>query len=109
MREDVVVVPGALAQVAVLTPTLPRFAEVVRAEDRAVLGLDDRVHASGLCRRRRHADLPEQSFGQPLVAADLGPGVAAVVRAEKTRSRSAGDELPGPADRLPERRVDDPR
>ena len=109
MRVDVVVVPGALAQVAVLAAALPAVAEVVGAEDRAVLGLDDRVHPAGLRRGRRDADLSEQAFGQPLRARDLRPRVAAVARAEEARSRPAGDELPRPADRLPEGRVHDPR
>src|SRR5258706_14724926 len=60
VRVDVVVVPGALSEVAVLTPPLPGLTEVVGAEDPTVLGLDDRVHAAGLGGGRGDTDLAEQ-------------------------------------------------
>src|SRR5207248_1417623 len=66
------------------------------------------VDPSGLRRRGRYADLPECSLRKPLVAADLGPGIAAIGRAEEPAPLAARDQLPGSADRLPERRVQDP-
>src|SRR4051812_14111649 len=104
-----VVVPGALPEVAVLAAALPCVSEVVGAEDPTVLGLDDRVHATRPRGRRRHSDLSKESFRHTLVAADLRPGVATVVRAEQATALAARDELPGATDRLPERGVDDPR
>src|SRR6267142_3469006 len=109
MRVDVVVVPGPLPKIAVLAASFPGLAEVVRAEDRAVRGFDDGVDASRLRGRRGDADLAEHSARKAFVPAELRPRIAAVVRAEEPAARAAGDELPWPPDRLPERRVDDPR
>src|SRR5581483_110106 len=106
---DVVVIPGALTEVAVLGALRPRLAVVVAAIDRAVLGLDDRVHASAARRGRADADPAHHALWQAFGPGDLGPRVAAVVRAEDAAARTTGHELPGPADRLPEGRVDDPR
>src|SRR5438132_11538260 len=109
MGVDVVVVPGPLPQIAVFARALPGLAEVVRAENRALFSLDDRVHASRPRGRCGNADLPEQTLGKSFVPADLYPRVAAVVGAEETRPGAARDELPRTPDGLPERRVDDAR
>ena len=63
IRVDVVVVPGALAQVAVLAAALPVVAAVVGAEHRAVLRLDDREDASALRGRSGDADLAQDALG----------------------------------------------
>ena len=44
VRVDVVVIPGALPEIAVFARAIPGLTEVVRAKDGAVFGLDDRVH-----------------------------------------------------------------
>src|SRR5687767_15785952 len=59
VRVDVVVVPGALAEVPVLAALLPGLAAVVRAAHRTVLRIAERVHALGPRAAHRAADLPE--------------------------------------------------
>src|SRR5690606_14751311 len=78
---DVVVIPGALAQVAVLAAARPGRAVVVRAEHGAVLGLDDGPDAPRLRAGSGDADLADDlALRQARVASDLLPGVAAVGR-----------------------------
>src|SRR5258706_528662 len=74
---DVRVVPGALAQIALVVGAVPRVAAVVRAEHAAGVGLDDRPHAlviSGYC----YAYFADDAFGQPFVTGYFFPRVAAV-------------------------------
>ena len=109
IRVDVVVIPGALTQVAVFGAALPVVATVVGAERRAVLGLDDHEHAPALRRRCGDADLAQQTLRKTARAADIGPGFAGVVRAEDAAARPTRDELVGTAHGLPDRRVEDAR
>ncbi|GBD16896.1 hypothetical protein HRbin26_01806 [bacterium HR26] len=98
---EVVEVPGAPAQVALVAHALPGVAVVVGAEERAVLGLDDGPDAARFRCGGREADPSENALGQLGLPADLLPGVAAVEGAEEPAPRPAADQLPGPADRLP--------
>ena len=54
---EVHVIPGAPPQLAVFAEPLPRLAAVIRAEQRAVLGLDQRPDAVRFGGRDGHADL----------------------------------------------------
>ena len=109
IRVDVVVVPGALAQVSVLAAALPVVAAVVGAEHRAVLRLDDREHAAALRRRGGDADLAQDALRKAAGVADVGPGVAGIVRAEDAAPRPARDELVRTSHGFPDRRIEVPR
>src|SRR5690606_2759904 len=100
---------GALPQAGALAEALPGLPVVVRAEERPVLGLDQRPDAAGLRTRGRHADLANHPFGQPLVARDLLPRVPAVGRAEQPALRPAAHQRVGSAMGLPDARVEDAR
>ena len=84
---------------------LPGVAVVVGAVQAtlAELGLDERPRPASLGRGQGHADLAERAVGQALVAADVGPGVAAVVRAPDTAVGAAGVDRPEVASGLPGR------
>src|SRR5260221_4699180 len=106
---DVQIVPGPAARLALLAQLLPRLAAVVRAEDGAILGVDDGPHTVRARRRDHHADLAEGALGQPLVARDVRPGVAAVGRLPEAGALAAADELMGLAHGFPEGGVGDAR
>ena len=95
------VVPGPLPQRAVAARERPRLAPVVRAEEPALLGLDERVDALRERRRHRDAHLAPDALGEPL-ARDLLPRVAAVARDVERGAGAAAHQLPGPAPRLPQ-------
>ena len=106
---DVVVVPGPLAQLAVLGAALPGATPIVAAEHRAVLRLDDRPDPVRARRRDRDPDLPQDPLRKPLGPREIGPGVAAVGGLEQPAARASAAHLIRPADRLPERREQDAR
>src|SRR5690606_20477642 len=107
---DVVVVPGALAQVAVLAAARPGFPVVVRAEHRAVLGLDDGPNPARLRARGSHADLADDlTLRQAGVAGDLLPGIAAVGGSPETGVLAARREEVRAAPGFPDRGVEDAR
>ncbi len=60
VSEDMDVVPGAPPKIALLADSLPGVATVVRTEERAIFGLDQRPDAARLGRRDRDADLTER-------------------------------------------------
>src|SRR5262249_36817087 len=86
------VVPGALAQVAVLADARPGGAGIVAAHEPAVLGLDHRVDALLVGGRHRDADDAERRRGHALVLAEVGPGLAAVGRLPQRRTVAAALE-----------------
>ncbi len=105
---DVRVVPGPLPERPVIVYPRPSGARILRAEDTALLGLNDRPHPIRVHRRDRDADLAEGALRQARVAADLGPAVAPVGRLEKTASRTTTLHPPRHAACLPESSVNDP-
>ncbi len=107
--DDVHVVPGAAAQLVVVGEALPALAEVVRAEERAVLRLDQRPDAAGARGGGGDAELAEPARRQPLDPRDLGPAVAAVSRLPEAGALAAALEAVGRALRLPEGGVEDVR
>src|SRR5262249_2966239 len=76
---EVGVVEGPLGVLGVVVDRLPGAAAVARADDGALLRLDDGV--DGLRRRGRDgdADAAQLALGQPVVGGPAGPGGAAVV------------------------------
>src|SRR5262249_53575411 len=94
---DARVVPGALAEVAVLAGLGPGLAAVVGAEHAAVLGLDDGPDPLRIDRRDGHADDADRALRQRLVAGDLGPGVAAVGALPQPRPRATALQAVGRA------------
>ena len=107
--EHVVVVPGALAQLALGARHLPVGAAVLGTEQRTLLRLDDGPHPSRPGRGAGDADAALDALRQAGIVADLGPGVAAVGGLEDAASGPARLQDPGPADHLPQRRVQDAR
>src|SRR6266545_5367165 len=103
------VVPGPLPQIAFFVRPAPRLAAVVAAEHAALVRLDNGPDAVVIAPRHGDADLPDHALGEPLVARDLLPGVAAVGGLEEPATRPAAREVPGTAPGLPERRVQDAR
>ena len=107
--EHVVVVPGALTQVALRARHLPGGAAVLGTEQGALLRLHDRPHPARPGGRAGDADAPLDALRQARVAGQLGPGVAAVDRLEDAAAGAARLQDPRPADHLPERGVEDAR
>src|SRR5712691_10135081 len=100
--DDVVVVPGARPQVALLGLSLPGVTTVVGSKDGAIFGLDDGVQPIDLGTRSTDADLAQRAFGQAFVARDLGPGIARVDGLEQTAVRAAAGQARRIAASLPE-------
>ena len=100
--EDVAVVPGPVHQVAVVADPLPLLSAVIRPVEAFLLRFNDRPDPVRLRRRDGHADLALDSLGQPLVVADLGPGVASVGGFEKAAVGPAAGERPEIAAGLPD-------
>src|SRR5438067_13328238 len=96
------VVPGPQAEGALRVQLLPGVAAVVRADQAALLGLDDRPDAAGL-RPDRHADAPLDTARQARVVGDVGPGIAAVGRAVEAAVRTAALQAPGGPLDVPQR------
>src|SRR5579884_1467543 len=107
--DDVHVVPGALAQLALLGELVPVLTAVVGAVHRALLALDDGPDAAGPGGRGRHADLAEHALGQPVLARDVLPSIAAVARAPQAAALATALQLVRPALSAPRRGVQDPR
>src|SRR5262249_56722859 len=78
---DVRVIPRALAQIAVIVDLRPILAPVVRTEDAAVLGFDERPEALRIGGRNGHADPAARPALLPARAArNFRPPVPAVRR-----------------------------
>ncbi len=107
--ENARVIPGALTQLAFLVHFGPGFTGVVRAEHAAVFGFHQRPHAFGIHGRDRHADASEDAFGHAGIAAEIGPGIAAVGGFPDAAIRAAAIETPGLAARFPEAGVEHAR
>ena len=107
--EDVHVVPGTAAEPGLLARALPGRAPVIGSEERAVLGLDQRVDAAAIGRGDGDADPSEDAARQAGVARDVGPRVAAVGRLPERRIGPAAAHAPGRALRLPHRGKQDAR
>ena len=89
------VVPGALAQLAIARRPLPGLAAVVGAKDARPARLrrwPRRGPAARATRRRRSCRACP--FRQPLLRGDLRPGVAAVDRFEQAAARAAAVQRP---------------
>src|SRR5205085_840698 len=67
---NVRVVPGALAQIALVVGAPPRLAAVLGAEDAARVRFDDRPHAI-VIRRDGHADLADRAFRKAVIVREL--------------------------------------
>ena len=89
-----------VADAALLVDEREGFTSVVRAEQAALFGFDQRIHAIGVRGSHSDADLPpaplRQTFGQLL------PGVSPVARDPQRASRPAARHRPGRPARLPE-------
>ena len=108
VRVDARVVPGALPDLVLVVDLLPFFSMIVGdVEASFLLRLDDRVHASGPRRRRRHAHAPPDLLGESL--RQLLPRLATIRGFPERRARAAGDQLPRPPHDLPEPCVEDAR
>src|SRR4029453_16543535 len=101
IRVDARVVPGALAQVALVVRLRPRLAGIVRTKDTTVFSLDDCPQAIRIRRRDGDAHDANHSFRKPGVSGDFRPGVAAVRRFENSTARAAALECPGLSITLP--------
>src|SRR5262249_26856840 len=99
--DDVHVVPGTLAQLALLAKPLPGGA--------AVVGLDDGVDAAGARGGGTDADLAKDAFGQSLVVREVGPGVAAVGGLPEATAFATALQLVGAAPGAPAGSVEDAR
>src|SRR5215471_15261964 len=71
--KDVLVVPGTLAQVRILAEPLPCVTTIVGAENRPILGLDDRPDPVRPRSRNGYANLANHARGQPWLVCNLGP------------------------------------
>ena len=89
--EEMDVVPGASAQLALVVGPRPRRTGVVGAEQTPVVGLDHRPDALGVCRGHRDRRLPHH-LRQPLRQAR--PGLAGVGRLPDAGTRTAGAYAP---------------
>ncbi len=107
--EDARVVPGALAELAILIHAAPGFACVVRAKHAAIFGFDERPDAIGIRWRDGDADAAEDAFGQSRISAEIGPGVAAVGGFEQAAIGAATFQIPRDAMHIPEGGVDNIR
>ena len=107
--EHVHVVPGTAAEPGLLARALPGGAAVIGAEERAVLGFDQRVDAPAIGRGDGDADPSEDAARQSGVARDVGPRVAAVGRFPERRVRPAAGHAPRGTLRLPHRGKQDAR
>src|SRR5690606_14656445 len=104
------VVPGALAQIAVLAALDPGRAVVIGAVDRALLVLDHRPDSPRLRAGGCQPDLAVDALlRQARVAADVLPGVAAVEGAEDLAALAARRHVVRTAARLPGTGVEDAR
>ena len=104
--EDVRVIEGALADVALVVDQRPRRPRVVRLEEAALLVLDERVHPVRVRTAHRHADATHQSSGHARVPRDLRPALAAIGALEEPAALAAARHLVFLAVRLPHRRVE---
>src|SRR5579884_370459 len=103
---EVIVVPGALAVFVVVVNALPGFAGVVGAEDSPVLRFHDRPDAVRLDGRDGDADLAQHAGRHARIAAEIGPGGAAVGGLVELAAGSAAVEGIGGAPGLPGGRVE---
>ncbi len=106
---DVRVVPGALAQVAVVGAAHPRLAAVVGAVDATVRVLDHRVDAATDGRRDDDADLALDPLRQAGLVVEPLPAVAAIARAPEAGALATGRHEVRPALGLPRPGEDDAR
>src|SRR6266566_4209142 len=105
---NVRVVPGALAEIALLVRAAPRIAAVVGSEDASRVRLHDSPYAV-VVGGHSNTDLPDGPLGESLVARDLLPRVAAVAGLEESGARPAARHVRWAAARLPDRRIENPR
>src|SRR5207237_5610813 len=103
------VVEGALPDVSAGVHQLPCRARVVRAEEAAVLVLDERVDATRIRAGDRDADLADDALRQAGIARDLAPRLAAVGGLEQPAARPAARHLVLDAIGLPQRGEHDVR
>src|SRR6185436_4745811 len=108
VREDVRVVPGALAQPPFVVRALPGGARVFAAVDAAVLRLDEGPHPARVRGGDGDAHAAPRPLGQAFARHFL-PGVAAVRRLVEAAARPAALQAPGRAHHLPEGGVEDAR
>ena len=106
---DVAVVPGALAQLAVVAGLGPGLAAVARAEEAPLLGLDDGVEVLRVGGGDGDAVDADRPLGEPGVAGQLAPVVAAVGRLPDPRAGAAALQAVGGAPEAPHRGVEDAR
>src|SRR3972149_127988 len=97
---------GGDEEVPLFIDELPVLAAVVRAEETALLRLDEGVDPPGIRGRDVDRDLPGNALGECL-ALDLLPRVTAVAGAENAAGVSPGDQAPGTAPRFPQAREED--
>ena len=109
VREDVHVVPGAVAQLLAVAGQRPGLAEVLGAvEAGRRVRLHQRPHPAVAGGRRGDADLAEDGGGgQAEVRGDLRPGRASVGGAPQAAAGAAARELPEVAVHPPQARVED--
>ncbi len=103
---DLGVVPGALAERAIAGEPLPASAPVVRAEDAARVGFNDRPDSIRVRCRDGDADVAPDAGGQTRIARQLRPVIAAIRRLEQSAARSPRREQPGLSSRLPQTGVE---
>src|SRR5437870_9318182 len=99
--EDMRVIPGALAEAAVLVHPFPFFAAVLGAIESSVLGLDQRIDAASIRPRNRNADAAEQPLWQT-VPLKAFPGASAVGGLIEAAARAAAGQTPWRAAGFPE-------
>ena len=111
VREDVHVVPGAVAQILAVAGQRPGLAEVLGAvEAGGRVGFDQRPDPPVTGGRRGHADLAEDGGGrQAEVRGDLDPGRPRVGGAPQAAAGAAARELPEVAVHRPQAGVEDAR
>src|SRR5579859_2649990 len=109
VSDDMHIVPGTGANIAVLAQALPALAAIIRAENGSILGVYNGPDALRLSGRDDYADFAQHPFGQAFVARDLFPGIAAIRRFEQAALFAAAQQRIRFTVRLPEGRVEDAR
>jgi hypothetical protein len=72
------VVPGALAELALVVDPSPGLPRVFAPKDSSIFGFHDRPEPVRILRTHRDAIDADDALGQPLVPGDLGPRVSSV-------------------------------
>src|SRR4051794_14069329 len=74
--EDPAVIPGPLAEFAIIVYFRPRLAPVVRPKHTALFRFEQGVNPLRVCGRNTKPDIAEHTLWQPGIVCEVGPGIA---------------------------------